>query len=65
MIGKRRFLEKSKKCYEKFFKFWMKLIVGILFFLISQEGVDGHPDGRRGDEAEGFLLGVPETLAMV
>ena len=35
-----------------------------LFFLLLQEWVDGHPDGRRGDEAEGFLLGVPETLAM-
>ena len=35
-----------------------------MFFLLSQERVDGHPDGHRGDEAEDFLLGVPKTLAM-
>ena len=28
-----------------------------------QEGVVGHPEGRRGAEAGGFSLGVPETLA--
>ena len=32
--------------------------------IILQEGVDGHPDGRLGVEADSFLLGVPETLAM-
>ena len=42
----------------------MELKVWILVFLLTQEGVDGHPDGRLGVEAEGFLLGVPETLAM-
>jgi hypothetical protein len=31
--------------------------------LQAQEGVDGHPEGRRGVEADGFLLGFPETLA--
>ena len=28
-----------------------------------QEGVLGHPEGRRGVGAGGFSLGVPETLA--
>ena len=28
-----------------------------------QEGVVGHPEGRRGVGAGGFSLGVPETLA--
>ena len=42
----------------------MKLKVWILVFLLTQDGVDGHPEERLGVEAEGFLLGVPETLAM-
>ena len=32
-------------------------------FLLSQEEVGGHPDGRLGVGAVGFLLGIPETLA--
>ena len=30
---------------------------------LQDEVVDGHPEGRRGVEAGGFSLGVPETLA--
>ena len=36
--------------------------VWILVFLLTQEGVDGHPEWVLGVEADGFLLGVPETL---
>ena len=28
-----------------------------------QDGVVGHPEGRRSVGADGFSLGVPETLA--
>ena len=30
---------------------------------LQDEVVVGHPEGRRGVEAGGFSLGVPETLA--
>ena len=36
----------------------------VVVWFLKIEVVGGHSDGRRGDEAEGFLLGVPETLAM-
>jgi hypothetical protein len=37
--------------------------VVVLFFLLAQEDVVGHPAGWLGVGAGGFLLGVPETLA--
>ena len=37
--------------------------VGFDDVLQVQEGVGGHPEGRRGVGAGGFSLGVPETLA--
>ena len=54
--------ETPTKIKINFFDSLMKLMVWILVFLLTQEGVDGHPDGRLGVEAEGFLLGIPETL---
>ena len=42
---------------------WLEIEVGVLVFLLAQEDVGGHPDGRLGAGAVGFLLGVPETLA--
>ena len=42
----------------------MELKIWILVFLLTQEGVDGHPDRRLGVEADGFLLGVHDALAM-
>ena len=41
----------------------LEVEVVVLFFLLAQEDVVGHPDGRLGVGAVGFLLGVPETLA--
>ena len=47
----------------------MRVVVGVVVgveyddVLQVQEGVVGHPEGRRGAEAGGFSLGVPETLA--
>jgi hypothetical protein len=41
----------------------LEIEVVVLFFLLAQEDVVGHPDGRLGVGAVGFLLGVPETLA--
>ena len=37
--------------------------VVVLFFLLAQEDVVGHPAGWLGVGAAGFFLGVPETLA--
>ena len=47
----------------------MRVVVGVVVgveyddVLQVQEGFFGHPEGRRGAEAGGFSLGVPETLA--
>ena len=50
-----------------------RLVLGVDFGVVveveyddvlqMQEEVVGHPEGRRGVEAGGFSLGVPETLA--
>ena len=37
--------------------------VGFEDVLQVQEGIGGHPEGRRDVGAGGFSLGVPETLA--
>ena len=47
----------------------MRVVVGVVVgveydnVLQVQEGVVGHPEGRRGVEAGGSSLGVPETIA--
>ena len=47
----------------------MRVVVGVVVgveydnVLQVQEGEVGHPEGRRGVEAGGSSLGVPETLA--
>ena len=57
-----RRIKKNKGIYLRF-----EVEVGVevegMGVLLAQEGVDGHPDGQRGVEAGGYLLGVPETLA--
>ena len=53
-----RRIKKNKGIYLRF-----EVEVEGMGVLLAQEGVDGHPDGQRGVEAGGYLLGVPETLA--
>ena len=59
---KKKYFRERKVC-GKVLNFERNLCFISLWFLLSQEMVDGHPDGRRGDEVSGFLLVVPESLA--
>ena len=74
-----RFLKIDKKKKKTGFLKYLKkrkkrLVLGVDFGVVVEveyddvlqlqdEVVDGHPEGRRGVEAGGFSLGVPETLA--
>ena len=55
--------KKNKKKKRIYLRFEVEVGVEGVGVLLAQEGVDGHPDGQRGVEAGGYLLGVPETLA--
>ena len=49
--------------------FFIRVVIGVVVdvgcgdVLHMQEGVVGHPEGRRDVGADDFSLGVPETLA--